>query len=158
MPTLEELFPITFTDRPLRFESTETNPGNLLRSELVRVAQVHRDQSDQLLATLAVTAFQLSRLVLEAGPASESTTPLREGLEIIQSNLNETLQQHGVEVRDLTGRPFTTADQELVDIRGQRVNAEITETAVWHMEQPVVLRAGRCLIRGAVTLESPPRL
>lgn len=157
MPTLEELFPINIAERPLRIESAETNPGNLLRSELARVALAHRDQCDQFLATLAVTAFQLSRLVLEADPASDSTASLREGLEIIQANLTETLQQHGVEVRDLTGRPFSTVDQELVDVRGQRVNSEITETAVWHMEQPVVIRAERCLVRGAVTLEAPLR-
>ncbi|MEK6262905.1 MAG: hypothetical protein AABP62_30265 [Planctomycetota bacterium] len=155
MPTLEDIFPISLIERPLRYSSTEVNPVNILRAELTRAASVHRERTDKLLVSLAVTWFQLSRLAADS--AATGIVEMRDRLEIVQANLFDELQPYGVEIRDLTGQPFSPNEQPLVDVRGHRQNPELTEPIVWHMEQPVVLRGERCLLRGVVILETPHR-
>ncbi|HET6425111.1 MAG TPA: hypothetical protein VFG20_15600 [Planctomycetaceae bacterium] len=155
MATLEEIFPVSLQERPLRYASTEVNPATLLRAELTRVAGVHRERCDQLLVSLATTWFQLSRLAADSAVAGAND--VQDRLDIVLANLHDELRSRHVEVHDLTGRTFVANDQPLVDVRGSRPNPELTEPVVWHMEQPVIMRGDRCLMRGVVILETPQR-
>ncbi len=155
MATLEELFPVSLQERPLRYAATEANPTTILRTELTRVAGVQRERTDKLLVSLATTWFQLSRLAADSAAAGSSE--IHDRLDIVQANLLDELQSHGVEIHDLTGQSFSANDQPHVDVRGNRTNPKLAEPVVWHMEQPIVVRGGRCLLRGVIILETPQR-
>lgn len=152
MATLEELFPINLAERPLRFNSEETNPITILRSELARVAKGQQEHCDYLLSQMAMAAFQLSRLAHDFGGDPEF---LREGMDLIQANLRESLARYHVQTIDLTGMDADAVDRAVVDIRGQKSNPEVDKPTVSHTELPIVTRGARCLVRGAISLDVP---
>ncbi len=152
----EERFPLPFQQRPLRFSQTGTDALAVSRQELKRQMSAQRDQTDQLLATLAVAQFQLHQIRRDL-PTDVDVSNTAEALEIVASDLAEVLSGQKVEAIDLTDGPWTAEQRKDNDLRGHQINEALTEPRVTHTVTPPVYRRGRLIARGAVIVETPRR-
>ena len=153
MPTIDEMFPIRLSERPLRFSDAPPDAAKILHGELSRTAR----QTDELLTGIAIHWFHLDRLARETSKAGSADSSVSEGLTILAANLKDVLDAHAIEARDLTGAAFDSQMQSQVDVRGHSTNDGLDGPTVVHTELPPVLRHGRLLAKGAVLVETPRR-
>jgi hypothetical protein len=155
MTMLAELFPVALPDRPLRFPEERGSPADLLRQECGRIASAARASEDRLLGTLALSVFQLGKIREDYTRTADPQPHVADALEILQANLDDVLQEHRVRVIDLTGEELTEQLRGQVQIRARESSAVAQVPRVIHMEEPVVLRHGKLIAEGVVTVETP---
>ena len=153
--TLQELFPITLRERSLRFPSTQTDPARLVREELSRLHAGHEAATDKLLVSLALAQYQLGRVLDELAAGEIGTAS--EALAMMVEGLGETLAEQHVRLDDFTGRPWTPALRQDIEVRGSQAQDDLTEPRVVHMEHPVVYRGDRRIAKGAAIIATPNR-
>lgn len=158
MPSYADHFPIRIEPRPLRFDSSQTDPAELAREELKRILGEHRGVLDRLLVSIAQAAFQLRQIHAElASQADQSASHGADGVDIVAANLEQVLEENGVRMNDLTGSPWNTQMSAEIEIRAHSVREGIAEPTVVHMELPVVRQGDRLLAKGAAIIEAPKR-
>jgi hypothetical protein len=155
MSTLEELFAIHGTERPLRFGSTATSPAALLREELKRLGRAHRDEVDALLVRIARVYFHLHRAVNEHAAGPDGTAALVEVAGMVAHDLTTLISGVDVVVEDLTGKPWDESARAVVDVRGHTVREGLDVPRISHMELPVIRQSGRVIGRGVALIEVP---
>ncbi|MFV1964635.1 MAG: hypothetical protein ACC628_04375 [Pirellulaceae bacterium] len=153
--TFDDHFPIDLAERPLRFESTQTNPARLVREQLQSVYRGHRKETDQFLTCLAQTRFQVQRVRDELSPSTDDS-PCG-ALETIGEILQDLLDHHHVTIDDRTGETWSTELLDEMELRGHQTCDEITEPRIAYMELPVIRRQGRLIAKGAVLVDAPKR-
>jgi GAF domain-containing protein len=155
---LQELFPLPFSERPLRFPTASADLLKLVQQELARLQEQHQQATDGLLVPLAQTCFHLERvsqeLKLDEGMHAASAV---EALTIIAENLRDLLVGHQTRWEDYTGRTWTAEMRGEVDLRGHQIRDELAEPRVAHMELPVVFQGQRQMARGAAIIDTPRR-
>jgi hypothetical protein len=154
MAAYEEQFPLSMSERPLRFDSRETNPAVLVRGQLRRLMAAHREEVDRVLVVLAQVQFQVRALGQDLAARGESPHAT-DAMEIIAANLQEVLDGYGVRADDFAGRPWSPELRAETDVRGYRVCEDLTVPRVIHVELPAVWRQDRLLAKGAVLLAGP---
>lgn len=153
MSTIDEKLPIRISPRPLRFGDSPSDPAEILRTELSRVAR----ETDALLSDIAVHWFQMHRLARDMAVSSDSDEALSEGLTILSENLKDVLDDHAVEARDMKGQAFDSQAKPLVEVRASSFSESIEKPTIVHTERPAVLRHGRLILKAVVLVESPQR-
>lgn len=156
---LQEPFPLSFGERPLRFSSAPADPVKLVQQQLARLHEAQREVIDRLLVHLAQTCFHLERASRELATCcdAEHAASGAEALTIIAENLRDVLADHQTRWEDHTGRTWTAEMRDDVELRGHQVCDQLTEPRVAHVELPVVYRAERRIARGAAIIETPRR-
>jgi hypothetical protein len=155
MMYFHEQFPIDIGERPLRFDSTQTNPVHLVRDQLQGIYQRHRHEKDQLLACLAQTRFQVQQALREfqAGTNDASAAAFETIVDILQ----DVLDQNQVSLNDRTGERWTAELLNEIDVRAHEIRADIAESRIIQMDLPVVRRQGRLIAKGSALVAAPQR-
>jgi molecular chaperone GrpE (heat shock protein) len=149
---MDEVLKITETMRPLRFDGRPRNPALLMREQMQR----HHREMEELLCDLACEHFELQHVLREAGDHEDCPTANEwKGVEIIADRMSEILQERGVSTVDPTGEAWSNAMLDEYEVRNVQHREDIPTSRVGFLHSPLVVREGRVLRKGAVSVEAP---
>lgn len=155
MSTLQEQFQIKNEGRSLRFPESLGTPQSVLLEECGRHIDAGKFASNELLAQIGESVFQLEQIRKDYEQTENPGAHITDALEILQANLQETLENNDVTLTDLTNQELTADYRSQVEIRAQVKSPEATIRKVTFMEHPIVKRKNEVIAKGIVTTEIP---
>lgn len=155
MTNLNELFSLQSEFRSLRFPDEADPLLAMLLQASTRQFQRANATSTRLLSEIGGAVFQLKRIHDDYRVTPSPAAHISDALLILKSNLQEFLDENGVEMIDLTGKELSDNHRTDVEIRAQSINPDVQFRTVTFMEHPIILQHAKLLCKGVVTVDLP---